>query len=124
MGSVPSEHTGVGSATNGTFLQIGGAFGVAVIGSLMATRYQHGITTVLAAHQSTALANAALGSLGGALTAAAHVGGPLGAHLAHAARVAFMSGMDLGLRVGALLALGGALLALVALPARPENSDG
>lgn len=36
MGSVPREHGGVGSATNGTFLQLGGALGVAVIGSLPA----------------------------------------------------------------------------------------
>jgi hypothetical protein len=33
MGSLPSGHAGVGSATNGTFLQVGGALGVAVIGS-------------------------------------------------------------------------------------------
>jgi EmrB/QacA subfamily drug resistance transporter len=122
MGSVPSEHTGVGSATNGAFLQIGGAFGVAVIGSVMATRYQHRITTALAAHHSApALAHAALGSLGGALGAATHLSGPTGAQLAQAARSAFISGMDLGLRVGAILALAGALLALLALPARPEE---
>lgn len=120
MGSVPAEHTGVGSATNGAFLQIGGAFGVAVIGSLMATRYQHGVTTALAAHRAApALAHAALGSLGGALGASAHLPGPIGAQLGEAARSAFMSGMTVGLRLGAILALAGALLALVALPARP-----
>jgi EmrB/QacA subfamily drug resistance transporter len=120
MGSVPSEHTGVASATNGTFLQIGGAFGVAIIGSLMATRYQHGITSVLAAHHSPpVIAHAARGSLGGALGAAAHLGGPTGGQLAHAARSAFISGMGVGLRVGAILALAAALLALLALPSRP-----
>ena len=41
MGTLPLEHTGVGSATNGTFLNIGGALGVAILGSIMATRYQH-----------------------------------------------------------------------------------
>jgi EmrB/QacA subfamily drug resistance transporter len=122
MGSVPSEHTGVGSATNGTFLQIGGAFGVAVIGSLMATRYQHRVSAALAGHgASPAVAHAALGSLGGAQAVAAHVGGAAGALLDQAARAAFISGMDLGLRVGAILALTGALLALVALPARPHG---
>ena len=39
MGSLPAEHTGVGSATNGAFLQIGGALGVAVISRLLNTRY-------------------------------------------------------------------------------------
>ncbi|MGZ4310886.1 MAG: MFS transporter [Solirubrobacteraceae bacterium] len=40
MGTLPAEHTGVGSATNGSCLNVGGAFGVAVLGSIMATRYQ------------------------------------------------------------------------------------
>lgn len=48
MGSLPREHTGVGSATNGAFLQIGGALGVAVIGSLLATRYQDHVTAAVA----------------------------------------------------------------------------
>jgi hypothetical protein len=48
MGSLPAEHTGVGSATNGAFLQIGGALGVAVIGSLLNTRYQDTMTSTLA----------------------------------------------------------------------------
>ena len=40
MGSLPGAHTGVGSAANGAFLQIGGALGAAVIGSGLNTRYQ------------------------------------------------------------------------------------
>jgi hypothetical protein len=39
MGSLPGEHTGVGGGTNGTFLQTGGALGVAVVGSLLSNRY-------------------------------------------------------------------------------------
>jgi hypothetical protein len=38
MGSLPSGHTSVGSATNGAFLQIGGALGTTVIGSRLNTR--------------------------------------------------------------------------------------
>src|ERR1035437_2509816 len=48
MGSLPSAHTGVGSATNGSFMQVGGALGVAVVGSLLSTRYQHRISDTLA----------------------------------------------------------------------------
>ena len=40
MGSLPGGHIGVRSATNGAFLQIGGALGAAVIGSRLNTRYQ------------------------------------------------------------------------------------
>ena len=63
------------------------------------------------------------GSLGGALAVAGHVGGVLGAALAHLARTAFISGMDLGLTVGAGAALAGCLLALALLPSRPA-ADG
>ncbi len=90
----------------------------------MATRYQRLVTMALTAHQSAPqppVAHPALGSLGGALAAAAHLGEPAGAQVAHAARPAFGSGMDLGLRVGAILALSGALLALVVLSARPRE---
>jgi hypothetical protein len=48
MGSLPAEHTGVGDATNSTFLQTGGALGVAVIGSLLSNRYQDRLTSALA----------------------------------------------------------------------------
>jgi EmrB/QacA subfamily drug resistance transporter len=119
MGSVPRAHTGVGSATNGTFLQVGGAFGVAVIGSLMSTRYQHRIITALSDHHLPAgFAHTASASLAAALALAQHLGQGRGAVVAHSARSAFVSGMDLGLRVAALVAVAGAVLALLALPSR------
>jgi hypothetical protein len=60
-----------------------------------------------------------LGGLGGAFAVAAHLGGTLGAALTHVARSAFVSGMDLAMITGAAVALGGCLLALALLPARP-----
>jgi len=124
MGSLPRQHTGVGSATNGAFLQIGGALGVAVIGSLLATRYQDHVTAAVSPyHVPQAVLATITGSLGGALAVAAHVGGVRGAALAHVARSAFVSGMDLGLTVGAVVALGACLLALAALPSRPAADE-
>ena len=121
MGSVPRGDTGVGSATNGTFMQVGGALGVAVVGSLLATRYTGRMTSTLAPyHLPQAVEGRILGSVGGALGVAARVGGSTGALLAHAARVAFISGMDLGLTVGAGVALAGVIVALAAFPARPR----
>jgi EmrB/QacA subfamily drug resistance transporter len=124
MGSLPREHTGIGSATNGAFLQIGGALGVAVIGSLLATRYQDHVTAALVPyHVPQNVLTTIIGSLGGALAVAGHVGGILGAGLAYLARTAFVSGMDLGLTVGAGVAMAGCLLALAVLPSRPEAGD-
>ena len=119
MGSLPGGHTGVGSATNGAFLQMGGALGVAVIGSLLNTRYQDLMTGALASyHVPDAVMQTILGSLGGALGVAGRVGGVLGAELGHLARASFVSGMDLGLATGACVAAAGCLIALIALPSR------
>ena len=125
MGSLPSGHTGVGSATNGTFLQVGGALGVAVIGSLLNTRYQDKMTSTLAPyHVPHAVMQTVLGSVGGALGVAAHVGGFLGTELAQLARSAFVSGMDLGLATGACVAVAGCLIALIVLPSKaPDEPD-
>jgi hypothetical protein len=124
MGSVPTAHTGVGSATNGAFMQVGGALGVAVIGSLLSTRYQHRITDKIAPyHIPQAIQHTISGSLGGALGVAKQVGGATGELLAGVAHSAFISGMDLGLLVAAGVALAGVLFALLALPARPTAEE-
>ncbi|HUA12505.1 MAG TPA: DHA2 family efflux MFS transporter permease subunit [Solirubrobacteraceae bacterium] len=121
MGSLPAANTGVGSATNGAFLQVGGALGVAVIGSLLSTRYQDRLAPILAPyHVQHAIEQAILGSLGGAMRIAAHLGPPFAELLELHARAAFVSGADLGLLVGALVALAGAIVALVALPGRRD----
>jgi len=119
MGSLPGGDTGVGAATNGAFLQVGGSLGVAVIGSLLNTRYQGKMTSTLAPyHIPHAIGETILGSLGGALGVAGRVGGVLGAELGHVARSAFVSGMDLGLATGACVAAAGCLIALIVLPFR------
>lgn len=119
MGSVPTEHTGIGSATNGAVLQLGGALGVAIIGSLLATRYSGRMTAALAPyHVPVPVLNAILGSVGGALEVAARVGGVEGTALVQAAKSAFVSGMALGLTTGAGVALAGGLVALLTFPRR------
>ena len=124
MGSLPSAHTGVGSATNGSFMQVGGALGVAIIGSLLSTRYQHRITTALTPYRIPhSIEETIRGSLGGALEVARAIGGSTGQLLARFAHSAFISAMDLGLLVAALVAFAGALFALLALPARPASGE-
>ena len=122
IGSVPRGDSGVGSATNTVALQVGGALGVAVVGSVMLTRYQGHMKAVLSGrHVPASVAHTILGSLGGALAVAAGVGGTTGALLARAARTAFMSGNGIALGVAAIVSLGGAVLVLAALPSRPRR---
>ena len=120
LGSLPREEAGVGSGTYGVAIQVGGALGVAVIGSMLSTRYQHRITSTLAPyHLPSAVLHTITGSLGGALGVAATVGGDTGALLAHTARIAFMSGGHVAMAAGAVVAAAAAVLVLIALPARP-----
>jgi EmrB/QacA subfamily drug resistance transporter len=119
VGSVPQGDSGMGSATNSVSLQVGGALGVAVIGSVMSTRYRHHMTMVLARRQVPAAAtHAIMGSLGGALAVADKVGGVTGALLAHAARVGFMSGAQISNVVAGAVALVGVAVVLAWLPLR------
>jgi MFS family permease len=103
MGSLPLEKASVGSAMNDTTRQVGGALGIAVLGSLLTTGYRGNLDADVPAE--------ARDSLGAAL----HVGGT---HVVDSAQHAFVSGMGTAALVAAAIALGGALIALIALPKR------
>ena len=119
VGSVPRAHSGVAAATNTTANQVGGALGVAVVGSLLTTRYTGHLTAALAGQHVPAAAMTAIqGSLGGALAVAARLPGASGEVLAHTARAAFASGLDLGLLSAAGVAAAGVLIVLIWLPRR------
>src|SRR5690606_16976218 len=49
MGSVPKANAGIGSAVNDTARQVGGALGVAALGSLLSTAYSSSMSAVTAA---------------------------------------------------------------------------
>ena len=123
MGSLPREDAGVGSATSDTSMQIGGALGVGVLGTALNIRYQNFMTPLLA-HQSipASIDRLILGSLGGALAVADHLPGNSGDALAEAARRGFVSGMDLGLIVAAVVVGIAGLVVLAALPNRAQHS--
>jgi EmrB/QacA subfamily drug resistance transporter len=123
LGSLPREQAGVGSATSDTALQVGGALGVAVLGTALNLRYQNRLAPLLA-HQVVPayVRQLILGSLGGAQAVTAHVGGPSGIALAAAARSAFVSGMDLGLLTGSLVVAVAAFVVLVSLPSRAPST--
>jgi EmrB/QacA subfamily drug resistance transporter len=123
MGSLPRTQAGIGSATNSTALQLGGALGVGILGSLLASRYQGRMHLVLA-HQSlpASVLQVINGSLGGALEVAQHVGGAGGTALAEVARRSFISGMDLAMTVGAVAVAVGAMVVLAVLPSRAETA--
>jgi Na+/melibiose symporter-like transporter len=119
MGSLPREMSGVGSAVNDTTRQMGGAIGVALIGSVMASRYGSHVESGLA---DAGLPAAVLQRVGGNIQAAIGVGretgGPLGAEIVAVARDSYMAGMHLSMLVAAGVVLLGAVGVFLWLPAR------
>ena len=115
MSAVPLGKAGVGSAMNDTTRELGGALGVAVLGSLVASRYDSQISNVIAGLPGAAH-SAADASLSGALGVAQNIGGDQGAQIAQAAKDAYVSGMNLATLVGAVVAAIGAVIVYRKLP--------
>jgi EmrB/QacA subfamily drug resistance transporter len=120
MGSLPLAKAGVGSAMNDTTRQVGGALGVAVLGSILASSYAAAIQPELG-DAPPQIAHTAGDSIGAAATVAAQLG-PHGQGLLEAARSAFIQGMGDALQVGAGVAALAALLVLLFLPARATGT--
>jgi hypothetical protein len=119
MGSVALEHSSVGSAMNDTTRMMGGALGVAVMGSVLSGKYAAEMSDPLAALSPEA-ADIAESSVGGAAAVAAQLSAPAAEALQSAAGAAFVSGMGTAALVGA-----GAVIAAIWLPAREiSEADG
>jgi len=119
MSSLPPERAGVGSAVNDTTRLLGGALGVAVLGTVMRSTYVARIDAVPQVRLLPPVALAAVhSSVGGAAAVAARLPPPLGRALLLLADQAFVDGMHRAVFVGAFVALAGALVALVFLPSR------
>jgi EmrB/QacA subfamily drug resistance transporter len=121
MGAVPLAKSGVGSAMNDTTRQVGGALGVAILGSVLASSYGAAMAPIVSGLPPEA-ADIASDSIGGALRVAGQfsdVSGPLIA----AARQAFVDGMTAGVWVAAGVALLGAVLTGMFLPAKALDPE-
>ena len=115
MSSVPRDRAGMGSATNDTTRELGGALGVAVLGSLVTSQYTSGIRGAVSALPPEARAIAE-GSLGGMRGLVARGVLPADTPLLDAAKRAFVSGLSSAATVGAVVALGAAIAVKHYLP--------
>lgn len=121
MGALPRAKAGVGSAVNDTTRQLGGALGVAVLGSVLHSVYSGKMSGHVAALPGQ-LATPAKDNIVGAVEVARRLG-PHGAVLLAQARAAFVHAMDTSLLVGAAAALAGAIVVVVWLPHRGVEAD-
>jgi hypothetical protein len=103
VASLPLNKAGVGSAVNDTTRELGGALGVAVIGSILSSLYRSNIGTRIAGLPAAAHAGAS--SLGAALQTSRLLPQPTGRLLATAARQSYVHAFDLTLIVNVAVAV-------------------
>lgn len=118
MAVAPAERAGGAAAAQETAFELGGALGVAILGSVAAGAYRAGLDL------PGALGDAAREGLPAAADAASRLGAQPGADLLLAAQDAFVEGLGLTLGVGAGVMAGAALMALLVLPRRARPAPG
>jgi hypothetical protein len=123
MGSLPADKAGVGSAINDTTREFGGTLGVAIVGSVFASLYSHGINSAEAlSGLPSALHTAMSRSMAVAHSATAHVPHEQAGPVRDAVNNAFHDGLHIGTLVCAGIALTAAVVVAWLLPAR-EAAD-
>jgi DHA2 family multidrug resistance protein-like MFS transporter len=111
---VPEARSGVAAAMLQALNKTGGPFGAAVLGSLLSSAYRSRLDL---AGLAPPAAQAVKASIFAGVDIAQRQGS---VRLLDSVRVAFTHGMDIALTASAGIALAGALLTLVFLPARPR----
>ena len=123
MGSVPVDKAGVGSAMNDTTRQLGGALGIAILGTVLNQIYigrLGGLSSLISPAQLASSES----SVEAAHIVAATLNNSTTAHsLITVADQAYVVGMNQALIVGAVVLIGAALFALRFLPSQVRRSE-
>ena len=115
VGSAPPERTGAASGISETGAELGGALGISILGSIGVAIYRGDIARALPSDIPAAAAEAARDTLGAALAVAAALPPAIGATVVTVARDAFVQGMQVASTISAVVAVGVAILTLIAL---------
>jgi EmrB/QacA subfamily drug resistance transporter len=123
MGSLPVNKAGVGSAMNDTTRMLGGALGVAVLGTIMNNLYIAKINDALGGTLSSSpqLLEAARSSIQGAHIVAQQIQGinpTLAGMIVNSSNQAFMSGMVRGIMIASIIMAVASVVTFVILPMR------
>jgi DHA2 family multidrug resistance protein-like MFS transporter len=115
VGSAPPARAGAASGISETGAELGGALGIAILGSIGVALYRGEIAASLPADIPVAAAEAAMDTLGGAIAAATTLPVAQGAVLVEVATAAFLQGMVTAALICAVIAIGVAIMVLVSL---------
>lgn len=125
IGAAPPERAGAASALSETGAELGGALGLAILGSLGMAIYRIRLDGALPAGISPEVAHAAEETLGGAVMAAAQLPPETGAALLNSANLAFVN----ALQVLSIIGVGGfivlvIMVATVLRDVQPQSGHG
>ncbi|HSK93392.1 MAG TPA: MFS transporter [Candidatus Angelobacter sp.] len=120
VGSAPAEKAGSASGISETGSELGGALGIAALGSIGVAIYRGRLTDTLDGTVPADALAAARDTLGGAVAVAAELPADAGGALLAAARDAFVAGMHVTALVGAVVAV---MLGIVALRVLDRDAD-
>jgi len=123
MAAVPEDEAGVGSAVNDVSRQLGGALGVAVIGSIVSSAYRANLGNTLPAGVNQTAARAAQQSIGAAAQTAKTLPQPTAEQLVHAANTAYVNAITHGFYVSSAVMLVALVAALSLLPRRTRATQ-
>jgi MFS transporter, DHA2 family, multidrug resistance protein len=115
VGIAPPERAGAASSISETSSELGGALGIAVLGSIGTAVYRSQIAAALPAALPIDAARAALSTLGGATAVAARLPDPLRVDVLRIARDAFTQAFALVSGISTAIALATAIVAAVLL---------
>jgi DHA2 family multidrug resistance protein-like MFS transporter len=115
VGSAPVERAGAASAISETSSELGGALGIAVLGSIGTAVYRMRMLDAMPNGVPADVAEIARGTLGGATAVAEQLPGQLGAALLGTARDAFVQAFVTTAAVNAILVLSAAIAAALLL---------
>jgi DHA2 family multidrug resistance protein-like MFS transporter len=121
IGSAPPERAGAASAISETGSELGGALGIAILGSIGASVYRGVMAGAAPTGISPEAMAAARDTLGGAAAVAARLPDPLGPELFSAARAAFTQALEWTAIISVAVVLVTALAAVFVL--RPTAAE-
>lgn len=121
VGSAPPERAGVASGISETGAELGGALGIAVLGSIGTAIYRSSIAEGLPPDVPSEVAEAAMDTLGGAVGVAAALPDGIGNALLDLANTAFVEGLNVAAGIAAVLSVSAAIVAAIVLRKVPSN---
>ena len=124
MATLPPARAGVGSAVNDTVRELGGALGVAVIGSVAATSYASSMQRELTRfpRMSEPVRHLLTDNVGSALHISSQLGSN-GTEIASVARGAFVNSMTASLWVAVGMAVSASIIAVIYLPRHEKQGQ-